>query len=315
MPTNDYQQMVDAYDQAGGDKDVFSSSDVAHLVVEEDEVVGSHLVEGLDVEIKKAENNEVAIGITIKEGYQIEKAVHLCFGVLPEEGLQQIEMDIKVEDNAAVEILAHCVFPNAVDVTHKMEAEIEVGNNSEYIYREVHDHGENGGVKVIANTDIVMQKNSLLKTVFNLFEGRAGLIDIAYESEIGENSKVEMIAKISGYEDDQIKIKENADLRGANARGLLETRIALQDEAKAEILNEMTAYAAGAKGHVDCTEVIKDNAHARAVPIVDVRHPEAKVTHEAAIGSIDSTQLQTLLARGLDEEEASDVIIQGMLRG
>jgi hypothetical protein len=37
------------------------------------------------------------------------------------------------------------------------------------------------------------------------------------------------------------------------------------------------------------------------------------VTHEAAIGSVDSTQLQTLMAHGLDEEEASDVIIQGLL--
>jgi len=66
-------------------------------------------------------------------------------------------------------------------------------------------------------------------------------------------------------------------------------------------------------GHVDCTEIIKDQAVARAIPIVDVRHPEAKVTHEAAIGSVDSTQLQTLMAHGLDEEEASDVIIQGLL--
>ncbi|ADL13513.1 SufB/SufD family protein [Acetohalobium arabaticum] len=315
MIDNDYQEMVDIYDQAGGDKDIFTDSDIAHLVIERDEVIGSNLVEGLEVDVKDNQDDLVEVKIVIKEGHQIAKPVHLCFGVLPEEGLQQIDMDITVEDDAAVEILAHCVFPNARDVTHKMDAEIKVRDNSEYIYREVHDHGTSGGVEVIANTDIVMQENSLLKTIFNLFEGRAGLIDIAYESEIGANSNVEMIAKISGSVDDQIKIKENADLIGVNARGLLETRIALQDQARADILNEMTAYAAGAKGHVDCTEIIKDEANARAVPVVDVRHPEAKVTHEAAIGSIDSTQLQTLLARGLDEEEASDVIIQGMLRG
>lgn len=311
---NDYKDMVDAYDNAGGDKDIFGDSDVAHLVIEEDEVLGSHLVEGLEVDVETG-NNTVQAQIVVEEGKKIEKPVHLCFGVLPEEGLQEIEMDIQVEDNAGVEILAHCVFPNAKDVTHKMEAEIEVGNNSEYVYREVHDHGSNGGVEVIANTDIVMAENSLLKTVFNLFEGRAGLIDLSYESEIGADSKVEMIAKASGYADDKIKIEENADLKGTNSRGLLETRIALQDEAKADILNEMTASAPGAQGHVDCTEVIKDEANARAVPVVDVKHPEAKVTHEAAIGSIDTTQLQTLMARGLDEEEASDVIIQGMLRG
>jgi hypothetical protein len=38
------------------------------------------------------------------------------------------------------------------------------------------------------------------------------------------------------------------------------------------------------------------------------------VTHEAAIGSVDKKELETLMARGLDEEQAVDVIIRGMLR-
>jgi hypothetical protein len=37
------------------------------------------------------------------------------------------------------------------------------------------------------------------------------------------------------------------------------------------------------------------------------------VTHEAAIGSVDSKQLQTLMSRGLTEEKAVDLIIQGLL--
>jgi len=37
------------------------------------------------------------------------------------------------------------------------------------------------------------------------------------------------------------------------------------------------------------------------------------ITHEAAIGSVDSKQLQTLLTRRLSEEEATDIIIEGLL--
>jgi len=44
-----------------------------------------------------------------------------------------------------------------------------------------------------------------------------------------------------------------------------------------------------------------------------VKHPKAHVTHEAAIGSVDSKQLQTLMARGLSEDEATDLIIKGLL--
>jgi hypothetical protein len=46
---------------------------------------------------------------------------------------------------------------------------------------------------------------------------------------------------------------------------------------------------------------------------VDVKDPRAHVTHEAAIGSVDSKQLQTLMSRGLSEEEAVELIIQGLL--
>jgi len=50
-----------------------------------------------------------------------------------------------------------------------------------------------------------------------------------------------------------------------------------------------------------------------AVPVVEVRDARAHITHEAAIGSVDSKQLQTLMSRGLDEDAATDLIIEGLL--
>ena len=43
-------------------------------------------------------------------------------------------------------------------------------------------------------------------------------------------------------------------------------------------------------------------------------HPLAKVTHEAAIGSVDKKQLETLMAHGLTPEEAVDVIVKGIMK-
>lgn len=45
--------------------------------------------------------------------------------------------------------------------------------------------------------------------------------------------------------------------------------------------------------------------------VVDER---AKLTHEAAIGSIDRKELETLMARGLTEEEAVETVVRGLLR-
>jgi Fe-S cluster assembly scaffold protein SufB len=38
------------------------------------------------------------------------------------------------------------------------------------------------------------------------------------------------------------------------------------------------------------------------------------VTHEAAIGTVNRKELETLMARGLSEKEAVDLIIRGMLQ-
>lgn len=311
---NDYEMMVDAYKDAGGE-DIFSDSDTAHMVLERDKVLGKHEVEGLEMEAKKINDNVVDVKLRVKEGFKIKNPVHMCFGVLPKEGLQKIVMDVEIEKDAAIKVMSDCVFPNATKVKHVMEADIHLAPNSKYEYEENHFHGDTGGVEVIAKSDIVMEEDSEMFTLFTLRKGRVGKIDFDYEADLDSNARIEMLTRISGYQDDEVKIREAAHLNGNNARGLLDSKIAMVDDARAEVYNELTASAPDAKGHVDCTEIIKDNAIARAIPIVEVKHPEAKVTHEAAIGSVDSDQLQTLMARGLDEEEASDIIIQGLLKG
>ncbi len=65
---------------------------------------------------------------------------------------------------------------------------------------------------------------------------------------------------------------------------------------------------------MDCTEVVRDRAEARNTPLVVVRDDQAQVTHEAAIGTVNRKELESLLARGLDEEAAVDLIIRGMIR-
>lgn len=303
--------MLQALKKAGGDHQAISHKDVAHLIIEGDEVLGSHLVPGLQADVQRSEPGLLQIHIQVQE--QIPRPVHLCFGVLPQEGTQKIELQLFVLENAGVEVMAHCVFPNAVKVLHQMDARICIGQGGRYFYRENHFHGDGGGVQVQAKARLQLEAESQLKTLFHLVEGRVGVMDLDYESQVGEGAILEMIARMSGLASDVIQIREAAHLLGKDSRGVLETRIALRDTAQAEIINELVASAPGAWGHVDCTEILMDEAVAKAIPRVEVRHPQAKVTHEAALGSVDSKQLQTLMSRGLDEERAQEIIIQGLL--
>jgi hypothetical protein len=311
--SRDYEYMLKAYAESGGAPEVFKDSRVAHLVVHKNKVYGSHTVKGLVLEPRETETG-VDISLLVEKGQKIEYPVHLCFGVLPDQGIQEIRIRAKIEDGAGVSLLAHCIFPNAVNVVHRMEAEIEIGNNAFYEYNEVHYHGTTGGVEVVPKAKVKVGDKSYFRTNFSLIKGRVGVFDLDYEADVGESSVLEMTARIFGYGDDRIKIREVGRLSGKGSRGLLKSRVAVKDNALSEIFNELVASAPEARGHVDCVEVVQGNARAKATPIVSVLNEFARVTHEAAIGRVDKKQVETLMARGLEEEKAIDLVISGMLK-
>lgn len=286
--------------------------DVARIEVHENKVVGSHLVPGLEVDVDERSDG-IAARITVLEGVQIPKPVHICFGLLPESGLQHIVLDIRMKEGADASILAHCTFPNAVEVTHKMDAEITVEPNATYHYFERHVHGPHGGVLVVPKAHVTLLEGARYRTEFELIRGCVGNIAMDYVTDCGPHSVLEMIARIGGRGDDKITIHETGHLNGEYSRAVLQSNIALRENAAAEVFNTITASANGARGHVDCKEIVQGHGLAKAVPIVEVNHPGAHVTHEAAIGSVDSKQLETLMSRGLTEDEAVDLIIEGML--
>jgi len=144
-------------------------------------------------------------------------------------------------------------------------------------------------------------------------KGRCDLLFSALEMD--KKAVAELVVKAYGKGSDDIKVWEKIHLNGTGARGMAKSRLVLGDKAKAEVRGETYGNAPYARGHVDCMELVNGTeAVARAIPIVSVTDGKAKVTHEAAIGSIDRKQVETLMARGLDENEAVDVIVRGILR-
>jgi hypothetical protein len=291
---------------------VLDNPSTAHLTISHDKVISSQSLPGLNV-IPKEIKDGVDIKIVLEEGIVIKNPVHMCFGMLKKEGVQRIILDIDIKPKASIFVIAHCIFPDAVKVQHLMNGKIKVGEHASYTYLEKHIHADSGGVEVVPKARVMLSDYARFKTDFELLQGRVGKIEIDYETTCLAHSIMEMTAKINGSGNDIIKIKESGLLEGEGARGVLTSRVALRQNAQAEIYNKLVATAPFARGHVDCKEIVQDKAIASAIPIVEVKDPKAHITHEAAIGSVDSKQLQTLMARGLSEDEAVELIIQGLL--
>jgi len=310
---SDLDALMEAFGTSGGDRAILQNSEIAHLVASGHKLLSMNKVEGLVV-VAKETMSGISAKVTVKEGIIIRNPVHLCFGVLHKKGTQKIRMEVTLEKNSSAHFKAHCIFPKAENVRHIMDAVIEIGEGAEMTYSETHYHGIHGGIQVVPKSSVKVGRNGKFCTDFTLTTGRVGTLDIDYSVEIGENAVAELTARIFGHAHDDIRIKEKAILVGNNSRSIIKARVAIEDEAKAEVIGITDGNAAGARGHVDCMEIVKDKATAKAVPIVNVTHPLAKVTHEAAIGSVDKRQMETLMAHGLTPEEAVDIIVKGILK-
>jgi Fe-S cluster assembly scaffold protein SufB len=72
--------------------------------------------------------------------------------------------------------------------------------------------------------------------------------------------------------------------------------------------------AGGTRAHVDCSGLmLGDTGVIEAVPGLRAMHPDAKMSHEAAIGRIDTGAVNYLQSKGLSEMQAVSLIVRGFL--
>lgn len=285
---------------------------VARLMVDGHHILSADTVPGLDLDTKETKTGVRIVG-RLHQGVVLKEEVHFCFGMLEKKGRQTVVLDLDLEPRSAMKVVGHCIFSAGFPVYHQMQAKINVGQKAKYQYLEEHVHDEVGRIEIVPEGRITVAAGAEFRTEFVLLQGRAGKVRINYAAEGQAESLIDLVAKINGYGRDDIVVRETAALLGKNARGGLRSRIAVRDLAKAEVYNSLTASAAGTKGHIDCTEILRDRGQVRAYPVAQALHPQARITHEARLGGVDNKQLETLMARGLSRRAAEDLIIKGLL--
>jgi len=289
----------------------WDEENITGLIIHENDILSLNKIEGLEIDVDR--KKDINVNLKILENVEIKKPVHLCFGILSERGSQKINLNIDVGKSSKIKIISHCIFPYATDVEHFMDAKIWIRDYADCSYIEEHIHSEMDGIKVIPHAEVEVNKNSRFKAEFKLVKGNVGTFDLDYQIRIKEYGLADITSKIKGKGNDNIKISESSVLEGRYSKSILTSKIAVCDNAKSDIYNKITALAPYSRGHIDCKEIVQDDGIANATPIIDLRNSKANITHEAFVGNVDKKQLETLMSRGLNENEANDLIIQGLL--
>ncbi|MEW6173174.1 MAG: SufD family Fe-S cluster assembly protein [Bacillota bacterium] len=83
-----------------------------------------------------------------------------------------------------------------------------------------------------------------------------------------------------------------------------------------EIINRghIAGEVPGARGHLECRGLmLSERGRVYAIPELDALVANVELSHEAAVGKVAEEEIEYLMARGLNEEEATATIVRGFL--
>lgn len=299
---------------AGEDSNLLENQNTAYIVADGQVLLSKQAIPGVIIAIKEQSDLTIA-EITVTKHTILENPMHLCFSMLQQVvGRQNFRIHIILEPYANASFISHGLFTTVDSAKHIMDKTIEIGEGASLSFTDSHFHGLSGNIKILSTAMINVGKQGHYFSDFSLTTGHVGRLDLNYSIVAEEHAVVELISRVFGHGNDTINMTEKVKLNGRFSHSVIKSRIALEDEAKAIITGITEGCAEGARGHMDCLEIIKDKAEGQSIPIVKVAHPLAKITHEAAIGTIDNKQLETLIVHGLTTEQATDLIVLGILR-
>ena len=309
----EFELLKKAYEKAGGDVSKFLDRRVASLIISGDKVIGLNGLEGIRIFPEKIDSG-VKAKILIEKNTVIHIPVHICTGFVEKRGLQRVIFEIEVGDNSQVRFVAHCTFPWVEEFTHDALALVHVGKNAKMYYADEHYHSNTGSITLNTTTRVIVEENGLFVNNFTLTKTRIGKLRLDASAEVQKNAVADLSAKIKASKSDQVLIREKLDLVGSRANGIAKTTVVALDQSKVRVVNEAYGIGDYSKGHVKCEEITKgEGVDVSTIPVLKVLNELAELTHEASIGRVNANQLQTLMAKGLSEEEATELIIKGLI--
>ncbi len=285
-----------------------------NLLVDRNRVVVRYPAPGVRSEVVETDTG-VKTKVYIEPGTKLEEPVNLCFGAAERTEIQTTEGEIIVGEGANVKFVVYGAMAEGIKLKHKNRLKVVVERGASFEFIDLHYNGEETFVELETETEAIIGEDAYFKSVFKQTRGRAGKVNIVLRANVERNGTAVFETKMIGKKDDTIYVKDVIHLDGERAKGISKSRIIAMDRTEAEFVGETYGNAPMCRGHIDCSEVIRGkDVVVKAIPVVVVNDETAKVTHEAAIGSIDKKQMETLMSRGLNEDEAVNVIVQGMLK-
>jgi len=267
-----------------------------------------------NIDIVTNEDNS-GIDITVAPG-TVNESLHIPVILNQVDLLDVVQNRFFIGEDADVIIIAGCGIHCGSDKPegHTGIHEFYLKKGSKIRYVEKHYAAGPGSGKRTLNpvTKVFLEENAHAE--MDLVQiGGVDRADRKNEAELGPGSSLLITEKVMTDGKQKAVSNNRIILRGKDSRAELISRSVIKGNSKQDFFGSIEAYAA-CYGHLECDAIVMDKGTNETVPALRSFHPDAELTHEAAIGKIANDQLMKLMSLGLDYDEAVNRIIQGFLQ-
>lgn len=249
--------------------------------------------------------------IRARKGVKIAEPVQSCLFIKGSGVGQNVHNIVVVEEGAELHVITGCATSeDAANVAHLGVSEYYVEKGGKLTFSMVHNWGDEVAVRprsagVLAEDAVFVNNYVLLQRVKDLV--MYPTLSLNGEGAVARFNSV-IVAPAGSHVDTGNRLLLNAP----NTRGEI---IARTLTTGGVIINRgfIGGHAAPAQGHLECKGLILGEGRIHAIPELDATVDGVELSHEAAVGKIAQEEIEYLMARGLDENEATSTIVRGFL--
>ncbi|MDL1977672.1 MAG: SufD family Fe-S cluster assembly protein [Deltaproteobacteria bacterium] len=253
------------------------------------------------------------------EGYFIRvlpgvKAIHpiqSCLYIAKEGSAQNVHNIVIAEEGSELHIITGCATaPHVVEGLHVGVSEFYVKKGAKLTFSMIHNWGREVAVRP-RTVSYVEEEGVLVSNYISLGHIRTlQMYPTTYLNGKGAVARFSsiLIAPAGSHLDIGSRIILNAPETHAE---IISRAITTGGTIIAR--GSLAGMFPGVKGHLECKGLILSDGLMHAIPELEGHVAGVEMSHEAAVGKIAREEIEYLMARGLDENEAISTIVRGFL--
>jgi len=249
--------------------------------------------------------------IRTEKGAKIEEPVQSCLFIKGQDVAQSVHNIIIVEEDSEVHIITGCATSHKVrSALHLGISEFFIKKGGKLTFTMIHNWGDEVTVRprtvgIVEEGGVFVSNYILLKPVKSVQSFPTIFLN-------GRGAVARFNSILVAPQGSHINSGNKIVLNAPETRGEIISR-AITTGGTIIAPGVIEGNAVPVRGHLECKGLILNDGVIHAIPELKGTKSGVELSHEAAVGKIAQEEIEYLMARGLDEDEATSTIVRGFL--